>query len=93
MVYAIVALSVIGLREIMPHGSDSIWISQNFVDFKRWEESGRLEEFHLQSPTQPYVNLSIHTAPASHPLETSQSQADAESNPAPPHTWVGCHLL
>ena len=39
MVYAIVALSVIGLRETMPHGSDSIWISQNFVDFKRWEDS------------------------------------------------------
>ena len=27
--------------------------------------SGRPEEFHLQSPTEPYVNLSIHTAPAS----------------------------
>ena len=43
--------------------------------------------------TEPYVNLSIHTAPASLTLETSQSQADAKSNPAPPHHWVGCHLL
>ncbi len=43
-------------------------------------ESGRPEEFHLQSPTAPYVNLSIHTAPVSHSLETSQSQADVERN-------------
>ena len=47
-------------------------------------ESGRPEEFHLQSPSEPCVNLSIHTAPASIPLETSRSQADAEKNPAPP---------
>jgi hypothetical protein len=32
---------------------------------------GRPEEFHLQSPTDPYVNLSIHTARASHSLKTS----------------------
>ena len=43
--------------------------------------------------TEPYVNLSIHTTPASLTLETSRSQADAKSNPAPPHHWVGCHLL
>ncbi len=45
-----------------------------------WSWSGRPEEFHLQSPTEPYVNLSIHTAPVSHSLETSQFQADAERN-------------
>jgi hypothetical protein len=28
------------------------------------EWPGRPEEFHLQSPTDPYVNLSIHTARA-----------------------------
>ena len=41
-------------------------------------ESGRPEEFHLQSPSEPYVNLSIHTARASHELETSRSQADTD---------------
>ena len=29
--------------------------------------------------TEPYVNLSIHTAPASHTLETSRLQADAKA--------------
>ena len=56
-------------------------------------QSGRPEESHLQSPTVPYVNLSIHTAPASHTLETSRLQADAESNPAHPSLLVDCHLL
>ena len=41
-------------------------------------ESGRPEESHLQSPSEPCVNLSIHTAPASLPLETSRSQAYAK---------------
>jgi hypothetical protein len=31
---------------------------------------GSPEEFHLQSLTDPYVNLSIHTARASHSLKT-----------------------
>jgi len=43
-------------------------------------ESGRPEEFHLQPPSEPCVNLSIHTAPVSHSLETSWLQADAERN-------------
>jgi len=34
------------------------------------------------------VNLSIHTAPASHTLEISRLQSDAESNPAPPSFWL-----
>jgi len=38
-------------------------------------ESGRPEEFHLQYPTVAYVNLSIHTSPASHNLEISRFQA------------------
>jgi len=58
-----------------------------------WRTSGRPEEFHLQSPTDPYVNLSIHTAPASLTLGTSQSQADARSKTAPPSFLVGCHSL
>jgi hypothetical protein len=44
----------------------------------RYCVSGRPEEFHLQSPREPCVNLSIHTAPASIPLETSRSQAYAK---------------
>jgi hypothetical protein len=43
-------------------------------------KSGRPEGSHLQSPSEPYVNLSIHTAPVSHSLEASQFQADAERN-------------
>ena len=35
-------------------------------------EPGRPEEFHLQSPSEPCVNLSIHTAPVSHALDASQ---------------------
>ncbi len=45
-----------------------------------WRTSGRPEEFHLQPPSEPCVNLSIHTAPVSHSLETSQFQADEERN-------------
>ena len=56
-------------------------------------ESGRPEEFHLQSPTDPYVNLSIHTAPASLALETSRSQADAGNKTAAPSFLVGRHRL
>ena len=66
---------------------------------KRWNGinvSGRLEEFHLQSPTDPYVNLSIHTAPASLAPGTSRSQADAEVDSSsqfpgwlpPPASWL-----
>jgi hypothetical protein len=58
----------------------------------RGAQSGRPEEFHLQSPSEPYVNLSIHTAPASHSLETSRSQADAERNPVPPSCLVDHRL-
>jgi hypothetical protein len=37
---------------------------------------GRPEESHLQSPTDPYVSLSTHTARVSHSLEASQLQVD-----------------
>jgi hypothetical protein len=49
---------------------------------------GRPEESHHQSPTDPYVSFSTHTARVSLSLETSQSQADAESDLAPPHTGL-----
>jgi len=39
---------------------------------------GRPEESHHQSPTDPYVNLSAHTARVSHSLEASRLQVDAE---------------
>jgi hypothetical protein len=55
--------------------------------------SGRPEEFHLQSPTDPYVNLSIHTAPTSLALGTSRPQADAGSRTAPPSLLVGQDFL
>ena len=41
------------------------------------ESSGRLEEFHLQSPTEPCVTVSRHTAPVSLSLGASRPQADA----------------
>ncbi len=58
-----------------------------------WCPSGRPEEFHLQSPTDPYVNLSIHTAPTSLALGTSRPQADAGSRTAPPSLLVGQDFL
>ena len=68
-------------------------ISQEIGRSSNWEP-GRPEEFHLQSPTEPYVNLSIHTARASHSLETSRSQAYAECvQLLPRFSGVGRHLL
>jgi hypothetical protein len=55
--------------------------------------SGRLEEFHLQSPIEPYVNLSIHTAPSSLTLGLSKAHADAGNKTAPPSLIVGGHSL
>ena len=55
-------------------------------------KSGSAGESHPHAPTDPCVNLSIHTAPASHFLETSQSQAYAERNPVPPGYPVDLHL-
>jgi len=56
-------------------------------------QSGGAGESHPHAPTDPCVNLSIHTAPASHSLETSRSQAYAERNPVPPSYLVDLHLL
>ena len=55
-------------------------------------ESGSPGEFHLQAPTDPCVNLSIHTAPTSHTLETSRLQAGTERSPVPPSCLVD-HLF
>jgi len=49
---------------------------------------GRPEESHHQSPTDPYVNLSAHTARASHSLEAFRLQADAERNKLLPASWL-----
>jgi hypothetical protein len=70
----------------------NLWLHNNATGFKGGGESGRPEESHLQSPSEPYVNLSIHTAPASHSLETSRSHADAERNPVPPSCLVDHRL-
>ena len=56
---------------------EDIWpddqISLNF-------ESSSPGEFHPQALTESDMNLSIHPAPVSHFLETSQFQADEEGN-------------
>jgi hypothetical protein len=46
-------------------------------------------ESHPQALTDPHVNLSVHVAPVSHPLDTLRHQADAERIPAPPGNPVG----
>ena len=53
-----------------------LWIKTVIAD-SSIHGSGRPEEFHLQSPTDPYVSLSAHTAPASLSLGASRLQADA----------------
>ena len=58
-------------------------------------ESGSAGEFHPHAPTDPYVNLSIHTAPVSRFLETSQSQAYAKRTRLLPVSWltIACREL
>jgi len=69
--------------------SQILWFAQNL----KITESSSPGESHPQALTDPYVNLSIHTAPVSHTLEISRLQADAESNPVPPSLLVDCRLL
>ncbi len=69
----------VGLRRLLP------------IPAGRWPP-GRPEESHHQSPTEPYVNLSIHTARASRSLETSRLPSDAERR-APPSILVGHTLV
>src|SRR5262249_44915242 len=65
-------------------------------DFPCWpkpaeQRPGRPEEFHHQPPTDPYVNLSIHTARASPPLATSRLQAYAVELTPPAVTVCSVH--
>ena len=55
-------------------------------------ESSSPGEFHPQALSERYVTVSRHTAPVSHMLETSRSQADIERNPVPPSYLVD-HLF
>ena len=55
--------------------------------------SGRPEESHLQSPTEPYVNLSTHTAHVSPTVETFLLQRDAERYSLLPVTWLASPSL
>jgi hypothetical protein len=48
--------------------------------------------FPPQSLTEPDVSLSTHPAPASHPLEASQPQADVKRNLLLPDDWLACPL-
>ena len=54
-------------------GKDRSWPIRHFSRRPLYTP-GRPEEFHLQSPTDPYVNLSIHTARASHDIAVSRLQ-------------------
>ena len=56
-------------------------------------ESGSAGESHPHAPTDPCVNLPIHMAPVSLPLEASRPQADVKRNPAPPSFLVEHRLL
>ena len=53
----------------------------------RWSP-GRPEEFHHQSPPEPYMNLSAHTARASHSLGASRHQVDKEREKLLPDPWL-----
>ncbi len=55
--------------------------------------SGRPEDSHLQSPTEPYVSLSTHTARVSRAVETLRLQRDAERTSLLPVSLVGKPLL
>jgi hypothetical protein len=63
--------------ELMSSQPQHIGVGQFSAHPVAGEGSGRPDEFHLQSPTEPCVNLSIHTAPASFSLVASRLQADA----------------
>ena len=54
---------------------------------------GRPEDSHLQSPTDPDVSLSTHTARASHAIETLLIQRDVERNSLLPATWLASPSL
>ncbi len=51
-------------------------------------ESGGAGESHPHAPTDPYVSLSTHTAPASLPLEISRSQAYTKRTRFLPVSWL-----
>jgi hypothetical protein len=52
------------------------------------KESGGAGESHPHAPTDPYVSLSTHTAPASLPLEISRSQAYTKRTRFLPVSWL-----
>src|SRR5215210_3301331 len=58
-----------------------------------WRKPGRPEGLHLQSPTDPYVNLAIHTARASLSPEVSPPQGNAERISLLPVAWLASALL
>jgi hypothetical protein len=59
-----------------------------FVFCVKIKESGSAGESHPRAPTDPCVNLPIHTAPASLPLESSRSQAYAKRTRFLPVSWL-----
>ncbi len=63
-------------------------ISYQKTKYQPTNESGSAGESHPHAPTDPCVNLSIHTAPASHSLEISRSQAYAKRTRLLPVSWL-----
>jgi hypothetical protein len=70
-----------------PEGQDTQTRIGLWLDNKA-DAPGRPEESHHQSPTEPHVNLSIHTARASRSLQTSRPPGDAESQAPPTVSWL-----
>ena len=50
-------------------------------------ESGGAGEFHPHAPTDPYVNLSIHTAPLIQPIDNNQPSTLSYMNSSS-HFWL-----
>jgi len=49
--------------------------------------SGGAGEFHPHAPTDPYVNLSIHTAPLIQPIDNNQPSTSSYMNGSS-HFWL-----
>jgi hypothetical protein len=69
------------------HAFENLWYNKISKKPQRTASSSP-GEFHPQALTDPYVNLSIHTAPASLPPGTSRFQAYAKRTRFLPVSWL-----
>jgi hypothetical protein len=60
------AYRISGIFKYSPRNHNQIWCPKSV-------ESGGAGESHPHAPTDPYVNLSIHTAPLIQPIEDTQT--------------------